>query len=150
MKSFSSNFILAICIVGVLLLSWKSFQNHRTANIRAVEIGSVKVFVDIANTRETQEQGLSGRINLKSDEGMLFVFPRPDKYSFWMKDMLFPLDIIWLNNDLKIVYIKKDASPRSFPESYAPPENSRYVLEVTAGFAEKNNLKVGDVAKFTY
>jgi uncharacterized membrane protein (UPF0127 family) len=115
-----------------------------------VEIGSAKVFVDIANTIETQELGLGGRSGIAGDEGMLFVFPRPDKYSFWMKDMLFPIDIIWLNNDLKIVYIKKNASPMSYPESYAPQENSRYVLEVSAGFAEKNNVKVGDMAKFTY
>jgi uncharacterized membrane protein (UPF0127 family) len=67
-----------------------------------------------------------------------------------MKDMNFPIDIIWISEDLNIVYIKKDARPELFPESYRPETKAKYVLEVVSGFSEKNNLKVGDRVEFTY
>ena len=79
---------------------------------------------------------------------MLFVFDKPGQYPFWMKDMNFAIDIIWIGEDLRVVYIKKDARPELYPETYTPTENAKYVLEVPAGFSEKNNLKVGDSASF--
>ncbi len=75
---------------------------------------------------------------------MLFVFDKPDIYSFWMKDMLFPIDMIWISEDGKVVYIERDARPESYPNSFIPDAPAKYVLEVNAGFSEKNNLKVGD------
>jgi uncharacterized membrane protein (UPF0127 family) len=81
---------------------------------------------------------------------MLFVFDRPDTYSFWMKDMNFPIDIIWLSSDMKVVYTKKNARPELYPEIYIPKEKAKYVLEVVAGFSDKNNLQEGDSVLFTY
>jgi len=77
------------------------------------------------------------------------------KYSFWMKDMNFPIDIIWLapfrngdERDLRIIYIKKDAEPKSYPEAFTPKEEAMYVLEVFSSFSEKNNLKEGNKVEF--
>ncbi len=113
-------------------------------NIKSVLIAGQSIKVDLALTKETQIQGLSGRAELKENEGMLFIFDHSGIYPFWMKDMNFPIDMIWVNENMKVVYIKKNARPELFPEMYTPNENAKYVLEVVSGFSDKNNLKVGD------
>lgn len=124
-------------------------------NIQYVKIAGKTLKVDLATTAKTQEQGLSGRKSLKENEGMLFVFDHMDKYSFWMKNMNFPIDIIWIGSastqggeDLHVVYIKKNTLPESYPETFTPNVDAKYVLEVNASFSEKNNLKVGDRVEF--
>lgn len=114
-----------------------------------INIAGQNIKIDIARTNAEKEQGLSGRVSLAEDSGMLFVFDKSGKYSFWMKDMNFPIDMIWLDQDLKVVYIQENATPESYPESFGPNENANYVLEVVAGFSEKNNLKVGDKAELS-
>ncbi len=124
-------------------------ENNLNFNkIQYVKIAGKILKVDLALTSEAQEQGLSGRKELKEDEGMLFVFDYMGQYSFWMKNMNFPIDIIWISDDFKVVYIKKNATPESYPETFLPDQNTKYVLEVSAGFSEKNNLKVGDKVEF--
>jgi uncharacterized membrane protein (UPF0127 family) len=133
-------------------------------SIKYVQIVGQNIKVSLALTPAEQEQGLSARQDLAENEGMLFVFTNPGKYPFWMKDMNFSIDIIWLSEDLKVVYIKKDARPESYPETYGPGENvptpkgagiptvnvgTKYVLEVMSGFSDKNNLKVGDGVLFS-
>jgi uncharacterized membrane protein (UPF0127 family) len=116
--------------------------------ITTVSIAGQNIKVDLAITPAQQEQGLSGRQHLGDNQGMLFVFDHSDKYSFWMKDMFFPIDIIWIDENMKVVYIKSGARPELFPETYEPGRDSKYVFEVSSGFAEKNNLKVGDRVVF--
>ena len=99
-------------------------------------------------TEEAQTQGLSGRNKLKEDEGMLFVFNHIGQYPFWMKDMNFAIDIIWLGEDLSVVFIKKNALPESYPETFTPSQNAKYVLEVSSQFLKKNNIKIGDKVEF--
>ena len=118
------------------------------SEINSIKIAGKILKVELALTQKDQEQGLSGRNNLGEDEGMLFVFDHIDKYSFWMKDMKFPLDIIWISDDYHVVYVKENAIPESYPKSFSPIVDSKYVLEVNAGFSEKNNLKVGDKVEF--
>jgi len=122
-------------------------------NIRYVKLAGQEIKVDLATTPVEQEQGLSGRAGLAENSGMLFIFNTPGKYPFWMKDMNFPIDMIWISSDMKVVYIKKNATPESYPRAYGPGPNdqaAKYVLEVVSGFADKNNLQVGDVVRFTY
>lgn len=128
-------------------------ENTVPEGTQYVKIAGQKIKVDLALTPAQQNQGLSGRSALLENEGMLFVFDTPGKYSFWMKDMNFPIDMIWIQGentaDLKIVYIKKNARPELYPETYGPDREANYVLEVVSGFAEKNNLQVGDSVEFT-
>jgi uncharacterized membrane protein (UPF0127 family) len=149
-KNFVSfTFALIFLIVGLFLTNHSS-KILRPENIKYVEIAGQNIKVDLALNTQTQEQGLSGRQSLNENEGMLFVFSKPDRYLFWMKDMNFPIDMIWVGEDtkdLRVIYIKKNALPSSYPETFGPSvsmENAKYVLEVVAGFADKNNLKVGD------
>jgi uncharacterized membrane protein (UPF0127 family) len=122
-------------------------------NIKYVEIGGQKIKVDLALTEAQQAQGLSGRLNLLPDTGMFFVFSAPGKPLFWMKDMNFPIDMIWITPDMKVDYIKKDALPELYPETYGPSVNdgvAEYVLETTAGFSDNANLQIGESVEFIY
>jgi len=144
-----------IVIIFVFFLSFllinknKNFENNfDVKNTNYVKIAGQIIKVDLAFTSFDQKNGLSGRNNLKDDEGMLFIFDNLDKYPFWMKDMSFPIDIIWIDEDFCIVYIKKNAFPESYPEIFYPQKDSKYVLEVNAQFSEKKNLKEGDKVEF--
>ncbi len=148
-KNLKKFILVTIFLVGIFLLSQYS-RVHQPANIKIVKIAHINVVVDVATEEAQKAQGLSGRKSLGKDEGMLFVFDHLDKYSFWMKDMNFPIDIIWFNQNLKVVHIEKSLKPESYPESFAPDQNAKYVLEVVAGFSDQFNLKVGDSASFVY
>lgn len=114
-------------------------------NTKTLTIGQTNLTVEVADTEASRTQGLSSRRDLSDHAGMLFVFDKPGFYGFWMKDMKFALDLIWIDETWKIVDLTKNASPKSFPGTYMSSEPVRYVLEVPAGFANKNNLKIGDV-----
>lgn len=111
-----------------------------------VKISELKIPVEVARTEAEVQKGLLGRESLDADKGMLFIFNKPDYYRFWMPDMNFPIDIIWITQD-EIVGIHQNVSsvfdPKN-PKFYLPPRPVSMVLEVNAGFAQKNNFRVGD------
>lgn len=107
-------------------------------------VNDVRSNAYVARTSQQRQEGLSVFSHLKDNESMLFLFKREDFYPFWMKNMKFPIDIIWLNENKKIVYIKENAKPIDFPKSYTPDKKSLYVVEFNNGFVEKNNIKIGD------
>jgi len=111
-------------------------------------IGGEKIEVELMATPEAQAKGLSGREGLKENSGMLFVFPKPDYYGFWMKDMKFSIDMIWLDSAGKVVHIERNVAPETYPKVFTPALPANYVLEVIAGFSDQNSLKIGDYAKF--
>ncbi len=99
--------------------------------------------IEVADTATLRAKGLSGRSFIPADYGMLFVFPQDGREGFWMKDMLAPIDIIWIDAAGVVVHIKADATPESYPEVFRPELVSRYVLETKAGYAKANNIMVG-------
>ena len=100
--------------------------------------------LEVADTELEHWQGLSGRPYLPAGSGMIFVFDKPFQPSFWMKDMQFPLDFIWMDENFRIVDLTPDVAPESYPTIFKPSEPVQYVLEVNAGFAEREELKIGD------
>jgi uncharacterized protein len=118
--------------------------------VREVHIGGSTLNVEEADTPEARTQGLSGRPTLQTEDSMLFIFDEPGIYSFWMKDMNFSIDIFWIDENLRVVYMKENASLASYPESFKPATPVKYVLETVAGFAEKNGIKIGDRVRFDY
>ncbi|KKU15506.1 hypothetical protein A3A20_02330 [Candidatus Wolfebacteria bacterium RIFCSPLOWO2_01_FULL_45_19] len=104
----------------------------------------VEVKVEIADTPEARQLGLSGREVLDENEGMLFIHETPGSYGYWMKDMNFPLDIVWLGEDMKIIGAMENVLPESYPEAFYPPQPVRYALEVNAGWVKKNNIQTGN------
>jgi uncharacterized membrane protein (UPF0127 family) len=109
-----------------------------------IKIDSKILSVDIADDKCKQDLGLSGRMLIKDDEGMIFIFEKLGNYGFWMKNMNFSLDIIWIDDNFKIVGIEKNLSTSTYPKSFGSKYLAKYVLEVSAGYSIKNNVKVGD------
>lgn len=139
--------IIIILIVSANLLSifFIFFANKSVSSGQKVIIGKKIIAVDIADTLEKRAQGLSGRQSLAADYGMLFIFPNLNIPSFWMKDMNFPLDIIWLQDQVVVDLTKNLEIPsKAGIPSIKPIVPVNYVLEVQAGFISDNNVKVGD------
>lgn len=99
----------------------------------------------LARSLEERAKGLSGRVGLKENEGMFFVFPKEGLHGFWMKDMLFPIDILWLNKERKVVYIVENVKPNSYPKIYYPDKPALFVVELPIYTVSKTKVKVGDI-----
>jgi hypothetical protein len=106
--------------------------------------------VELAQTQKEISRGLMFRDSLAQNRGMLFIFEVQGVYDFWMKNTKIPLDIIWLNEEKEVVFIKNNAPPcqEDFCPSIRPNIEASYVLEINAGLAEKIGLKNGD--KFVF
>ncbi|MBL7045329.1 MAG: DUF192 domain-containing protein [Parcubacteria group bacterium] len=122
----------------------RSIFKSKEVTIRGIYIDDIPIWVEVANTIEKRRVGLSGRKKLSEDRGMLFVFDRLDRHGIWMKDMNFPIDILWIDENHEIIDIKKDAQIESFPEVFRPSDYSKYVVEVNSGFIEMNDINIGD------
>lgn len=110
--------------------------------------GKTALKAEVVNTTESRQLGFSGREGVVDGQGMIFVFPEPSMYSFWMKNMLFPLDVIWINTENKIVHIETNKGPDTYPNAFAPKEPAQFVLETSAGFVDFFGVKVGDEVRF--
>lgn len=117
---------------------------------KEISVGTVPLKVIVADEEAERKEGLSGRTTLAEGEGMLFDFGQKDVFpSFWMREMLIPIDIIWIEGG-KIAKIDKNLTPpdkdavESSLQLYYPEKPIDYVLEVNGGFSDKNNLKTGD------
>ncbi|KND49108.1 MAG: hypothetical protein AB198_02705 [Parcubacteria bacterium C7867-003] len=139
-------FFVLFVVVGTVLISFLSTVNYQS---RAV-VGGKTYNIDVADTTYTLTKGLSGRTSLGKNEGMVFVFGKPDKYGIWMKDMLFPIDIIWMDENFKIVHIEKEVKPETYPKIFSPDRLSTYVLEIASGQVDSTGIKVGDKVDFIY
>ena len=106
--------------------------------------------VELALSPEDREQGLMFRDCLGKDKGMLFVFMTEKEYSFWMKNTLIPLDIIWLNKNKEIVFISENNQPCKNNDCPIIKTNkkAKYILELNGGMINKIDLKIGDKANF--
>ena len=146
--------VFIFCLLAFyLILANKKYtqlvpQKQATPNLPYITFSETKVFIEIADTPEEKTQGLSDRTSLPDNQGMLFVWDHDTMPGFWMKDMNFPIDIVWIN-DNKIVGIEKNALPEPGVELnqlrvYQPPGFIDAVLEVNAGFSDKHSLQVGD------
>jgi len=114
--------------------------------IAQVCVKALCVQAEIADTDQARSQGLMYRDSLADTEGMLFVFPSPDRYAFWMKNMRISIDIIWIDKDKRVVDIKSRVPPCGDAcESMAPSNDALYVLELRSGFTDDHNIKIGDV-----
>jgi len=111
-----------------------------------IQVGEVMVEVEVRDTMAGRVQGLSGVEKLDDDEGMLFVFPVEGKFSFWMKEMKFDLDFVWIKGD-KVVGITEGVKAPKQGEiavMVEPEEGVNMVLEVNSGWVKRNEIKVGD------
>jgi len=109
--------------------------------------------VEIAKTEAEREKGLMFRQSLAENSGMLFVFEKPGVFPFWMKNTLIPLDMVWINEDKKVVFIQKNAQPcveGTICEIIDSRVQAGYVLEVNAGESDKLGISKGDKVVLNY
>ena len=110
---------------------------------RTIQVGNNVVTVEVADTESERELGLSGHAPLPNGTGMLFVFDTDELWAFWMKDMQFPIDIVWIDAAGTVVTVAANVSPESYPTTFAPSAPARYALELPAGYAAAHGIAEG-------
>lgn len=132
---------IVLAVVLALSLAHRASPASRDACARLTPgqaclfAGETPVAATLATTSASRALGLSGRESLQAREGMLFVFPQDGTPAFWMKDMRFALDIVWIDAAGRVVGVDAEVTPESFPAAFSPPSPVRYVLELGAGQA---------------
>lgn len=116
--------------------------------LQRVNIGDGIFTLRVAQTDAARERGLGGVPALARDAGMLFIFPKDDFHAIWMKDMLIPIDIMWLSAGLEVIDAKENVSPDTFPVIFTPKVPARFVVELSAGSLKAFGARVGSRAKF--
>ncbi|MBS9462955.1 DUF192 domain-containing protein [Flagellimonas sp. 389] len=155
-------FLLLLLVFSMLLISCKteSKQEIKTETIGFTKEGSLTVTrsetdsilttldIEIAESEYETQTGLMYRESMEDHQGMLFIFPDVAMHSFYMKNTEFPLDIIYIDEDLKIASFQKNAQP--FNETGLSSQVPvKYVLEINAGLSDTWGLEVGDIISFT-
>ncbi|RLE03514.1 MAG: hypothetical protein DRJ11_04065 [Candidatus Aminicenantes bacterium] len=138
---------------GLFLLGWASVffgQAYQNKFIPVFLPDGQKIVAELAVTPWERQRGLMFREELAANEGMLFIFEEDGLYSFWMKNMKFPLDILWLDKNKKIVHIEENVPPcQAEPcPSYTPSLPARYVLELKAGSVKSHSLQLFQQVEF--
>ncbi len=132
----------------ILLISRMVADDDKQSQPREICFDGRCYFVEIADTESLREKGLMFRNGLDKNSGMLFIFEQDGDYPFWMKNTKMPLDIIWMDKNYEVVSIKTtDPCISDSCPNIDPGVSARYVLEINAGEAAKNNIKVGDKAE---
>src|SRR3990167_11255116 len=119
----------------------------------SVILGDLKIEATVVDNADERKKGLSEKEDLAISSGMLFVFEKSDSYAIWMKDMKFPIDIIWIDEGKKIVDIAENAVPEPKKKDdelkiYRPKGPAKHVLELNAGLVKLHNLQIGDTVNF--
>jgi uncharacterized membrane protein (UPF0127 family) len=155
------------CAIIIFLISFSQLyafnlqSNNNTTSIDAdffpnykkttISINGINVTMAIASTDEQRIRGLSGIEKMNENEGMLFLFDKPSKQGFWMNKMNFPIDIIWLDSNNKVVHIEKQLEPCKLFLAcpiYNPEVDSLYVIELRSGFADNHSIKNDMIINF--
>jgi uncharacterized membrane protein (UPF0127 family) len=124
-------------------------NNGKSFVTKTLQIGSTDVTVYVADTAMLREKGLGGFTELPANHGMLFVFPHPEMQTFWMKDMHFDIDIVWIDADMQVVGVDKNVGKDSYnkydenlSETFQSPSKVQYVLELPAGDADRLGISI--------
>lgn len=151
----TKNFYFLIALVLFFFLATLSNSNNNNSDYPSISfsvpatIKNTPILLGFALTEGERVRGLSGQQNLAENQGLLFVFDQESIWGIWMKDMKFAIDVIWLDNSFKIVDLRSDFRPDSFPETAVPKLPAKYVLEIRANFAQKHEINIGDILKIS-
>ena len=144
--------ITAIIITDTPVPFVQSNESQIKYETQKITIDNVQLTVEIADDSEKIQKGLMYRNRLPDNQGMLFVFEKESKYQFWMLNMKFNLDMIWINANGKVVHIVENATPcvdatQTSLCTYNPDEPASYVLEVNSGFVKKHGINENSIMK---
>lgn len=132
--------ILPVIIAGLFVLNGSD-------TVCAFKVDNECIDLEVADSPSELIRGLSGRSSLAPNGGMLFKFGKSDRHCMWMKDTSFSLDMIFLDEERKIINIHKNVPPDSFPSAFCSNGLSYYAIEVNAGVADRAGLKTGQTLK---
>ena len=131
---------IAVFILARVLLS----VYYQSANSTTLQTPNGNINLEIVDTPELRQLGLSGRSSISDADGMLFVFENSSTNNcFWMKDMLFSIDMVWLDENKSVINVTPDIAPDSYPESFCPTGPARYGLELSQGNANRLDIVDG-------
>jgi uncharacterized membrane protein (UPF0127 family) len=147
MGNFFKNkfFVFVIILVFFAIISYFTLYDK---GFKWVYINGYILKAEVVSDGESLARGLSGRDSIGDKEAMLFVFKLPYKWGIWMKDMKFPIDVIWMDEKGRIVYLVSKMDPKTYSEAFYPKEDSLYVLETAPSFIERSKTKIGDYVIF--
>ncbi len=143
--------VIALFLALFLFFWFTSYAANRKLPLANFKLASTLLTVEVADTYFSRAQGLSGHPKLKDNEGMIFIFERKGRPTFWMKGMKFGLDFIWIDGETVVDITENVPAPQSARDLlsvYRPAVDADKVLEVNAGFVAKNRVKIGDTAVF--
>ena len=140
-----------IAVFLLVLLFWAPLAYHTDFKLprSEVSIGGTTIAVELAENSSELQKGLSGRSALPEGEGMLLVFDEPDRYGIWMPDMHFPIDVVWIGADRRIVHITEGIVPESYPTIFQPDLPATSILELPAGTVARYGWRAGDEVTLT-
>ena len=138
--------VIVVLLFLLITINTQSADDDLTRG--KIVFNDIEFVVEIVDTLELRAQGLSFREVLSPNAGMLFVFSGSDKHGFWMKDMLFPIDIIWFDNEFVVVDVKENLSPESYPQVFKPRVPARFALEINIGGISDNEIVIGKKATY--
>ena len=141
--SFFLAILLGTFLYSLTLLPALDYPITTNSDTSILNFNGEEIRVTLAVSPSARTKGLSGRLGLAEGTGMLFIFERAGNHGIWMKEMNFPIDILWLDEELRVVHIKERAEPSSYPETFRPSLPARYVLEVPAGFVKEKTVILG-------
>lgn len=151
---FQAIFLIIVIFLGLAIYSSKItnipfIPVTQEEKKEVIIINNSRINVEVADNQEKRTLGLSGRDSLASNSGMLFVFPKEDKYPFWMKGLKFSLDFIWIRKSTVVDLLNNVPTPQpGQTDQSLPIYSSRVpvdsVLEVSGGTIERLNIKIGD------
>ncbi|HBM45975.1 MAG: hypothetical protein UT05_C0001G0048 [Parcubacteria group bacterium GW2011_GWF2_38_76] len=110
---------------------------------KEITVGEKNITVELADNDCKRELGLSGRTSLGKKQGMLFVYQNDGSRGIWMKDMKFPIDILWINKDTEVVGIEWAITPETYPKIFGEAYEAAFVLELPVGFIKENYISLG-------
>lgn len=141
--------VLILIIISVLYLAVHT-KDGNYSRVDFIHPGGTSdtVYVEVADNLQAQEKGLMYRTSMDHDKGMLFVFDHESRQSFWMKNTLLPLDMVFVAGDLTIIDINNNATPNN-EEVFTSCGACKYVVEVNGGYCKEQNITIGDKIKIS-
>jgi uncharacterized membrane protein (UPF0127 family) len=148
MRILKDIFLLLLVMVTLLIL-YQNYGTHFLSSftnpevVYTVYIDTVALSVTLADTDAERREGLSGVSALPALGGKLFIFDTEERHGIWMKDMQFPIDVIWFNNNLELIHFEENLNPATYPTIFAPSGDARFVLETNANVVDALNIQKG-------
>lgn len=150
-RSGAEHKLVWVGVLGILglLVAFVAYTFWPSIGSTTVTIGPKTFHAEVADTEELRQLGLTQQTMMRDDQALLMVYDYDDVWPIQTKDMKFPIDIVWIGQNKKVMYVAKNARPSS-NSVYRPGGKSRYVLQLPAGSTTKYSVSVGKQAEFVY